>query len=333
MTRTRALTRVALLALAAASLGTAVGLPTAAAAPPNADKIRPTQVPRRAITEGGKATFPVTLTCEYQDCRFTVSGYPLSAKRGSDFTVTRSPAKSVYKLRRGDSTVVSVTVKAVDDAVCEGLETGSVRVTKKVRFPVGARRDSGYITIKDNDCAPKPPPPSRVTPSPAKPAPPAPAPAPAPIPDPAFPPDSGTPTITTTQLANGTLTECTAPYWIGVEYEPNLWFNAGCSFTVKCPPEAQVCSARYEARHSLEKAAGEDRVSLNSRITALSASGASYWFRDQSSAGQGFTRNEDPGVMIRGGESVRVEANGVRITPSAPNRSRVGASLTLERVS
>lgn len=37
--------------------------------------------------------------------------------------------------------------------------------------------------------------------------------------------------------------------------------------------------------------------------------------------------------MIRGGESARVECNGVRITPTAPNRSTIGCSLTVERVS
>jgi hypothetical protein len=326
MSITSSRSKLAVLAVAIASAGAA--LPTIASA--DSDAIRPTRVANWTLTEGQAATLRVKLTCErgYTPCTFLVDGIGLTAKRPDDFAARTKPARSKLKIRRGGrSMIATVSFTAVDDAVCEGTETARVRVIKRTRG-AGSRRDYGNVTIEDDDCDTPP------TPDP-RPGSTDPKPDPKPDPSQPFPADSGSPTVTTTALANGTLGECTTPQWIGARATDGVdgWFNRGCAVKVTCPTTARVCSARAESRHSLERAIDGERVSLNSRITAFSASGVAFWFRDQSSAGAGFTRNEDPGVMIRGGESARVECNGVRIAPTAPNRSQIGCSLSVERVS
>jgi hypothetical protein len=321
--------RLALFAVAAAAV--AAGLPTAASAA--STDVPPTTLAGWTLTEGRPTDLRVKLTCQrgLGPCTFVVDAIGLTAKRGTDFTARTSPTRSKLRIRRaGRSMVATVRFTALDDGVCEGTELARVRVTKRTRRQ-GGRRDYGTITIKDADCET---PATPTAPAPPTPAPTTPDPAPG-TPAPAFPPDAGTPTVRTTALTNGTLGECTTPQWIGTEATAgaNGWFNRGCAVKVACPPEARVCRVTAEGRHVLERAVDGERVSLNSRITAFSASDVAFWFRDQSSSGAGFTRTEDPGVMIRGGESARVECNGVRIAPTAPNRSTVGCALAVERVS
>lgn len=323
--------RLALLAVAAATV--AAGLPAAASAA--AADVPPTTLSGWTVTEGRPTDLRVKLTCQrgLGPCTFVVDAIGLTAKRGADFTARTSPSLTKLKIRRaGRSMVATVRFTALDDGVCEGTELARVRVTKRTRRK-GGRRDYGTVTIKDADCET---PTTPTAPAPTTPGPTTPAPDPVPGgPAPAFPPDAGTPTVRTTALTNGTLGECTTPQWIGTEATAgaNGWFNRGCAVKVACPPEARVCRVTAEGRHVLERAVEGERVSLNSRITAFSASDVAFWFRDQSSTGAGFTRTEDPGVMIRGGESARLECNGVRIAPTVPNRSLVGCALTVERVS
>ncbi|WP_320668694.1 hypothetical protein [Patulibacter defluvii] len=318
--------RLALIAVVGASLGTA--LPSAASA--DADAIRPTNVPDWTVSEGQTSDLRIKLTCQrgYGTCTFLVDAIPLTAARPGDFVAKTSPARAKLKIRRaGHSMIATVRFTAVADGVCEGTETARVRVIKRTRRE-GQRRDYGDITIEDRDCDTPPTPKPDPTPDPQ----PKPDPTPKPDPAPPLPADSGSPTVRTTALTNGTLGECVTPDWIGTQTTGG-WFNRGCAVKVSCPPSAQVCSVHSESRHVLERAIDGERLSLNSRVTVFSAGGVSYWFRDQSSANQGFTRNEDPGVMIRGGESARVECNGVRIAPTVPNRSLIGCSLAVERVS
>ncbi|MEV4421119.1 hypothetical protein AB0L40_14235 [Patulibacter sp. NPDC049589] len=325
MPATATRSRLAVLAIVAASLA---ALPAAATA--DASAVRPTNVASRTVAEGQTATLRIKLTCQrgYGPCDFRIDAVALTATRPGDFAARTSPVRSKLKIRRaGRSMVATVAFTATDDAVCEGAEVARVRVLKHTRRK-GSRRDYGLITIQDDDCATPPAP----QPVPAPPATPTPTPAPEAGPAPAFPADSGTPTVRTVALADGSLAECTTPQWIGTEAAGGV-FQPGCAVAVACPPEARTCNVRAESRHTLERAVGEDRVSLNSRITTFSAGGVAFFHRDGSSAGVGFTRNEDPGVIIRGGESARVECNGVRIAPSAPNRSQIGCSLTLERLS
>lgn len=323
--------RLAVLAVAASAL--AAALPAAASAAP--DDLRPTKVGSWTVTEGEAANLRVRLACERglrPPCTYVVDAIGLTAKRPADFSARTSPTRAKLKIKRaGRAMVATVAFTATDDAVCEGTEIARVRVLKRTRRD-GARRDYGTVTIEDDDCE-TPPTPQPAPPAPT-PAPTPPAPGPVADPTPAFPADAGAPTVTTTTLTNGTLGECRTPAWIGTSGLAGAdgFFQPGCAVKVACPPDARTCKASAESRHTLERAAGEDRVSLNSRVTAFSASGTAFFFRDGSSTASGFTRNEDT-VMIRGGESARVECNGVRITPSTPNRSTIGCSLTVERAS
>ncbi|WP_026910518.1 hypothetical protein [Patulibacter minatonensis] len=331
MPTTSRTSRLALLALAATAVGVAV--PTAASAAP--DDIKPTTVAPVTVTEGQAVQLRIKLACErgvgIAPCTYRIDPVVLTAKPKLDFTALTSPARTKLKVKRaGRSMIATVTIKAVDDAVCEGTETGRIRVQKRTRRQ-GARRDYGTVTIRDNDCD------TPATPQPA----PQPAPAPAPTPDPTtpapaptFPADSGTPTVTTTAISNGSVVDCTTPQWIGTSGAAGAdgSFNQGCAVKVTCPPEARVCRVSAEGRHTLERSIDGERVSLNSRITAFSAGDVAFFHRDQSSSGAGFTRTEDV-VMLRGGESARNECNGVRITPTAPNRSKVGCTLTIEKQS
>lgn len=305
-------------------------LPADASAVPRV--ISPTKVGNWTVTEGSTVTLRIKLVCQrgYNPCTYQVNAVGLTARRPGDFVAKAPPARAKLKIRRpGRSMITTVTFTAVDDAICEGTEFARVRVVKRTRWrTLPPRIDYGTVAIRDNDCI------SRPIPAPTPPLTPMPPSPPSPPVPPAFPPDSGTPTVTTTPLSAGTMRECTTPHWIGTETAgPNQWFNSGCSIVVACPQSASVCSARSESRHTLERSISGERVSLNSRVSAFSASGVRYWFRDQSSSGVGVTRNEDPGVMIRGGESARLECNGVRISPTQPNRSRIGCSLSVERVS
>jgi hypothetical protein len=308
--------RLTVLAVAAAVLG-AVLPATAGAA------VRPTVLSGWTVAEGQTAKLRVKLTCQrgYGTCTYRVDTFSGTARRPDDFTAKTSPGRTKLKVRRaGHSMVATVAFTAVADGLCEGTETARVRVIKRTTRQ-GVGTDYGTVTITDPDCDAPP------APSPQ----PAPAPTPTPTPDVPLPPDSGSPTVTTTNLTDGVLGECVTPQWIGTAAAGGS-FNSGCAVKVACPPTARVCSARAESRHTLERAIDGERVSLNSRITTFSASDTAFFGRDQSSANTGFTRNEDS-VMIRGGESARIECNGVRIAPTAPNRSQVGCSLTVERVS
>ena len=283
--------------------------------------IKPTKVGNWTVGEGETAKLKVKLKCQrgYGRCVFRVGVIQSTARRGTDFTARTKPVRSKLKIRRpGRSMVATITFTALDDSICEASETARVRVIKRTSKKVAgkrSRRDFGKVKIVDDDCGPQPEP----------------DPDPDPDPTPEFPPDSGDPTVTTTPLTNGTLAECSTPQWIGTEVTEGR-FNIGCEAKATCPVTAQVCSVSSESNHALEIRTEGEQVSLNSRVSVFSSSGSRIWFRDQSSSGEGFARNEDPGVNIQGGQSARVECNGVRLAPTTPNRSKISCSLTVEKL-
>ncbi len=228
-------------------------------------------------------------------------------------------------------------MRAVADGLCEPAETFTVTLTG-----TGEGDDDSFVdvetqTIPDEDCAPAPAP----EPAPTTPAPTTPAPRPRPpLRRPLLPRRPRRPSRLTraprrrprTQLTNGTLKECRTPYWIGQKgaFGAQGYYNSGCTVKLTCPSFARTCQASGEGANNSEANRGEN-VSLNSRLRAFSASNTQFWFRDQSCAGTSWCRTEDM-IMIRGGESISNQCNGVRAEATTPNRTAVRCSLTVEVV-
>ena len=305
-----------------ASLAAPLLIAAAAAAPAHAVVAGPvTAIQAKYTYEGTTTKVIAKANCPtFRSCLYRISAESGSAIEGTDFTAVDRKRRVKRSTKK---TAIPIVVKVVADGLCEPAETFTVTLTG-----TGEGDDDSFVdvetqTIPDEDCAPEPAPePAPTTPAPTTPAPPAPAPAPAPTtpapttPAPAFPADSGTPTETTTQLTNGTLKECRTPYWIGQKgaFGAQGYYNSGCTVKLTCPSFARTCQASGEGANNSEANRGEN-VSLNSRLRAFSASNTQFWFRDQSCAGTSWCRTEDM-IMIRGGESISNQCNGVRAEAS-----------------
>jgi hypothetical protein len=101
----------------------------------------------------------------------------------------------------------------------------------------------------------------------------------------------------------------------------------GCTVQLTCPAHLQVCSAHASSRINTEKSVGH-KVTLNSRLRAISPSGNVFWFRDVSCANTDWCEAEDM-VYIRGGQTASVQCNGVRESGPKDNRAHVACSLDL----
>jgi hypothetical protein len=135
-------------------------------------------------------------------------------------------------------------------------------------------------------------------------------------------------TQTTNDYGSGVIASCKTPNKSGVAGQYGAWghYIDGCTVRLTCPAHLQVCQANAESRIGTEYYRGQ-RVTLNSRMRAFSASGNEIWFRDVSCDDTDWCRTEDM-VHIRGGQSASVQCNGVR--ESGHNRANVTCALDLK---
>lgn len=315
---------------AARNLALALAAPVAAAAlaaPAGATIGGPvTTIGTTTAAEGTIVTVNAKVDCPtFTSCQYRMTGVSGSAVAGTDFLA--KPVKRSVKRRKKLTLKMRVTVLA--DGICDANETYAAHLEG-----IGAGDDDYFVNdqvqrITDVDCAANPAPAPAPNPAPA-PAPAQPAPAPA-QPAPAqVAPDTGTPTETTTNTTNGMIKECRTPMWTGVQGQYGAWghFISGCKVTVPCPQTARVCKVANESAINSERNIGQ-RVTMNTRMRAMSASGSNFWFRDRSCDGTDWCRAEDT-VNIRGGESASVECNGVRASGPAANRAAVRCSVAIE---
>ncbi len=311
------------------SLAAPLLIAAAAAAPAQAVIAGPvTSIQARYAYEGAITKVIAKADCPtFDSCLYRLSAESGSAIEGADFTAVDRKRR----VRKGKKVAFSIVVRATADGLCEPAETFTVTLTGTGEGDDDSFVDRETQTIPDEDCVAPTPEPAPTTPAPTTPAPTTPAPTATPAPT--LPADSGTPTETTTQLTNGTMKECRTPYWIGQKgaYGAQGYYNSGCTVKLTCPTFARTCQARGEGANNSEANRGEN-VSLNSRLRAFSASSTQFWFRDQSCAGTSWCRTEDM-IMIRGGESISNQCNGVRAEGTTPNRTAVRCSLTVEVVS
>ena len=283
---------------------TLLGAGSAHAAPPN--------ITTDQVDEGQAFVLPVNAVCSgAKKCTYTVTTESGTATAGSDFT----PATATGTVKRNRTFTTTLTVPALADQLEESFETFTVKVT--VTKP---RKAPKSFTATQT-----------ITPSVA-PEPGQPAPAPAPEPEPVYPPDSGAPAYTSQYITNGVMRECRTPMWIGKPGAYGAWgnYNSGCEMRLYCPNTAQVCTVRTESAINSERSIGQ-RVTMNSRITAFSASGVKFWHRDKSCDSSDWCRTEDT-VNIRSGESALLGCNGVHASGPRANRSSVRCSLIVEKL-
>jgi hypothetical protein len=132
---------------------------------------------------------------------------------------------------------------------------------------------------------------------------------------------------TTSWSASGVTSTCQTPDQVGVYGQYGAWgyYVDGCTVRLACPSYLRVCSANANSRIVSGPDRGQ-RVTLNSRLRAFSASGTLFWYRDMSCAGTASCGTVDL-VYIRGGESASVQCNGVR--EGGHNRANVACTLGL----
>jgi hypothetical protein len=125
----------------------------------------------------------------------------------------------------------------------------------------------------------------------------------------------------------GYTSTCQTPDKIGVSGQYGAWgyYVDGCTVRLTCPSYLSVCSANASSRIVSAPDRGQ-RVTLNSRLRAFSASGSLFWYRDTSCEGRPSCGTTDL-VYIRGGESASVQCNGVR--EGGHNRANVACTLAL----
>jgi len=132
---------------------------------------------------------------------------------------------------------------------------------------------------------------------------------------------------TTSWSASGVTSTCQTPDQVGVYGQYGAWgyYVDGCTVRLACPSYLRVCSANANSRIVSGPDRGQ-RVTLNSRLRAFSASGTLFWYRDMSCASTASCGTVDL-VYIRGGESASVQCNGVR--EGGHNRANVACTLGL----
>jgi hypothetical protein len=306
-------------------LAAAVLAPVLAAAPAQAEFAPYATVAPMKVKEGAAATVKVTLGCSSGNtpCRFTFSS------KSRDIVAKRK----LVRVSGGTVKVVSWKVRTKADGVCVPNRKALLSVSAQRGGGSSYYAGSGAVTLTDRgDCQVIIGPDLKPTPAPV----PVPAPAPAPAPQQQLAPqpslvpqDSGSPTARITNLGDELDGECATPMWTGQLGAAGAdgYFNSGCVIAVKCPPATRVCQADAKSTIDTERYTGR-RVTLNSRLHAISGGGVDYWHRDTSCAGQDTCSASDT-IMLRGGETASVECNGVRQNAET-NRSKITCDLNLK---